>query len=80
MTDVRDNASALTVTSVVFGTELAWFRQHLCINGNMGSTYIFEPQYPVRLAAGDGIVLRTRVALAATQTFVFSYTAQWFEQ
>lgn len=80
MTDVRDNASALTVTSVVFGNEVARTVVPLFVASAGWFEWIYEPAYPTVLQAGDGIVLRTRVALAATQTWVFSYTVHWFEK
>lgn len=80
MTDVRDSASALTVTSVVFGAEIARSTVPLFVSSAGWFEWIFEPPYPVVLQPGDGIVLRTRVALAATQTWVFSYTAYWLEK
>ena len=82
MTSVQDLATALTMTSVVFGAEVAWFRQNI---STIGSTvvYSFEPTagggYPLVLQPGDGLVLRTRVALGATQTSVFSWRCIWHE-
>lgn len=80
ITDIRDNNAALTVTSVVFGAEVAWTRVPLFINGAMWMEWIYEPAYPTVLQPGDGLVLRTRVALAATQTWVYSYTWHWYEK
>lgn len=80
MTSVQDLASALTMTSVVFGTEVAWTRVPLFINGAMWYEWTFEPKYPIVLTAGDGLVLRTRVALAATQTWVYAWTCTWKEE
>lgn len=79
MTSVQDLASALTMTSVVFGAEVAWFRQPLGITSGQDREWIFKPDYPLVLQPGDGLCLRTRVALAATQTWVYSYTAIWDE-
>jgi hypothetical protein len=84
MTDIRDSATALTVTSVVFPNtgELAWFRQSVSTVGN-ATIYTFEPfaagGYPLVLNAGDGIALSTRVAMAATQTWVYSWRCNWEE-
>jgi hypothetical protein len=80
MTSIQDKASALTMTDVVYGTEVAWFRIPLFINGAMWCEFIFEPTYPLVLAAGGGVCLRTRVVCPATQTWVFSYTWQWSEK
>lgn len=79
MTSVQDLASALTMTSVVFGAEIARSRVPLFVSSAGWFEWIFEPLYPVVLVPGDGICLRTRVALAATQTWVFDYTAHWNE-
>ncbi|WP_333674845.1 hypothetical protein [Glutamicibacter sp.] len=80
MTDVRDNNAALTVTSVVFGAEIGRTILPLFISGGaMWFEWIFEPIYPIVLANGDGIVLRTRVVMPATQTWLFAYTAHWKE-
>lgn len=78
MTSIQDLASALTVTSVVFGTEVSWTRIPLFTTGG-GFEWIYEPFYPTVLAAGDGLALRTRVQMAATQTWVFAYTVHWYE-
>lgn len=80
MTSIQDLAAALTVTSVVFGAEIARSRIPLFVASAGWFEWIFEPLHPVRLAAGDGIALRTRVQLAATQTWVFDYTAHWYEK
>lgn len=79
MTSIQDLASALTVTSVVFGTEIARTRLPLFVASGGPFEWIYEPLYPTVLAAGDGIVLRTRVATPATQTWVFDWTAHWYE-
>ncbi len=79
MTSIQDLASALTVTSVVFGSYVASTRVPLFVSSAGWYEWDFAPIYPVVLAAGDGLVLRTIVALAATQTWVFNYTVQWFE-
>jgi hypothetical protein len=43
--------------------------------------WIWEPDdQPLVLSAGDGIALRTQVAMAATQTWVYTWTAQWSEK
>jgi hypothetical protein len=80
MADVRDNNAALTVTSVVFGTEVGWFQTPT--NGVLVSLveWEFEPAAPIELSAGDGLCLRTRQAGPATATWYFSYTMHWFER
>lgn len=79
MTDIRDSNAALTVTSVVFGNELARTVVPLFVANAGGFEWIYEPNYPTVLVPGDGITLRTRVALAATQTWVFAWTMHWYE-
>jgi hypothetical protein len=80
MTDIRDQATALTVTSVTFGTEIARTVVPLFVASAGSFEWIYEPNYPTVLTPGDGITLRTRVALAATQTWVFSWTMHWYEK
>lgn len=81
ITDVRDSNAALTVTSVVFDTIVSNSLVPLFItSGPMWYEWVFEPAYPLVLNAGDGLCLRTQVAMAATQTWMFSYTAHWFEK
>jgi hypothetical protein len=80
MTSIQDLASALTMTSVVFGTVVARTRVPLFVSSAGWFEWIYEPPYPTVLQPGDGLVLRTTVALAATQTWVFDYTAHWFEK
>lgn len=79
MTSVQDLASALTMTSVVFGAEVGRSRVPLFVSSAGSFEWIFEPAYPIVLIPGDGLALRTRVQLAATQTWVFDYTAHWYE-
>jgi len=80
MTDVRDNNAALTVTSVVFGTEIAWSLTPTA--GAVGTPieWVVEFPAPEELSAGDGIVLRTRQVGPATATWFFTYTLYWFER
>lgn len=80
MTSIQDLNSALTVTSVVFGTVVARTRVPLFVANAGGFEWIYEPLYPTVLQPGDGLVLRTTVQLAATQTWVYDWTAHWFEK
>lgn len=80
MTVIQDLASALTMTSVAYGNEIAWTRIPVMINGPMWYEWEYQPTYPTVLVPGDGIALRTRVACPATQTWCFSYTAHWNEK
>jgi hypothetical protein len=80
MTDVRDNNAALTVTSVVFGTEIAWSSTPTSGVTNAPIEWLMDFPAPVELSAGDGVVLRTRQVGPATATWFFSYTLYWFER
>ncbi len=80
MTSIQDLASALTMTSVVFGAEIAWWRIPLFVASAGWMEHIWKPKYPLVLTPGDGFCLRTRVQLAATQTWVYSYHAEWMEK
>lgn len=81
VTDVRDLNSALSVTSVVFGNVVASSNVPLFIaSGACSYDWVVEPPCPIILAPGDGLCLRTQVAMPATQTWLFSYTVNWFEQ
>lgn len=80
ITDVRDNNAALTVTSVVFGQEVAWSTTPTSGLGVALLEWIFEPVAPIELGAGDGLCLRTRQVGPATATWYFSYNFHWFER
>ena len=81
MTDIRDSNAALTVTSVTFGNVIAVTTVPLFISsGAMWMEWIYEPQVPDVLAAGDGICLRTQVVMPGTQTWMYSYTMHWYEE
>lgn len=81
MTDVRDSNAALTVTSVVFGDIVSVTLVPLFItSGAMWMEWIYEPTYPTVMVAGDGLCLRNPVAMAATQTWLYSYTMHWYEK
>jgi hypothetical protein len=81
MTDVRDSNAALTGTAPTFGTVIGTTVIPLFISsGAMWFEWIFEPSTPIVLNAGDGIALRTIVAMAATQTWLYSYTMHWCER
>jgi hypothetical protein len=85
ITDIRDSNAALTGTAPTFGAIVAVTLVPLVIvltSGmvNCGFEWIVEPPYPIRLAAGDGLALRTQQAMPATQTWVYSYTYHWFEK
>jgi hypothetical protein len=86
MTDVRDSNAALTVTGVTFGNVVAasimpTFPELTSGAINGWFEWIFEPDdEPVTLAAGDGLAMRTQVAMPATTTWGFAYTVHWFEK
>ena len=80
MTDIRDNNAALTVTSVNFGSVIASTVVPIFVAGAMWSEWVVEPFVPIVLNSGDGLCLRTQTAMAATQTWVYSYTFHWYEK
>jgi hypothetical protein len=86
MTDVRDSAAALTVTSVVFGdivsaSIMPTFPELTSGAVNGWFEWIYEPDNePLVLVAGDGLSMRTQVAMPATTTWGFAYTAHWYEK
>lgn len=80
MTDVRDSNAALTGSAPTWGGIIASTTVPLFItSGAMWMEWIVEPPYPIVLAAGDGIGFRTQVAMPATQTWMYSYSAYWLE-
>jgi hypothetical protein len=80
ITDIRDGAAALTGTAPTFGTVVGVSVVPLFVANAGGFEWIYEPNQPDVLNAGDGIALRTLVAMAATQTWVYTYTMHWFEK
>lgn len=81
MTVIQDLASALTMTSVVFGTEIAWVPVPIVITGAQ-SSFLWEirPAQPIKLAPGDGLTMRTRIVMPGTQTWMFHWNAWWQER
>jgi hypothetical protein len=84
MVYIGDSNAALTVTSVVFGAvvgvslvPLVWQTTSGAVMA--GFEWIYEPPRPTVLIPGDGLCLRTQVAMAATQTWLYSYTIHWEE-
>lgn len=82
MTDVRDSNAALTGTAPTWGNVIACSLVPLFITSGYGwYEWIYEcPNVPDILLPGDGIGLRTQVAMAATQTWMYSYTVHWYEK
>lgn len=81
MTQIQDLNSALTMSSVVFGAEVAMTNVPIVITGSTSSfEWIIEPPEPIKLYPGDGLTLRTRVAMPGTQTWMFTWTAYWEER
>lgn len=86
ITDIRDSNAALTVTSVVFtdiygAIVMPTFPELTSGAVNGAFEWIFEPSSePLVLASGDGIALRTQVAMPATTTWGFSYGIHWYEK
>lgn len=81
MTVIQDLNSALTMTSVVFGAEVAQAPVPIVITGSQSSfEWRIQPPQPIRLAPGDGLTLRTRVVMPGTQTWMFHWNACWQER
>jgi hypothetical protein len=80
MTDVRDSNTALTVTSVVFGSIIAASLVPNHSTNNAAVEWLMDFPAPEELSAGDGVVLRTQNAGPATATWGFSYTLYWAER
>lgn len=80
MTDVRDSNAALTGSAPTFGNYVGSTLVPLFVASAGGFTWNYEPRFPVKLAAGDGLALRTIVAMAATQTWLYNYTMEWYEK
>lgn len=83
MTDVRDSNAALTVTGVAFAEYVAMSLVPLFVSSAGGFLWQWSAENagePVVLNAGDGLCLRTVVAMAATQTWLYAYTFDWFER
>lgn len=86
VTDIRDSNAALTGSAPTWGTIVTTFMVPLVFGAvaagltNGEFIYDIEFPYPIVLAAGDGIALRSVQAMAATQTWVYSYTFNWFER
>lgn len=84
MTDVRDSNAALTGSAPTFSEYAAMTLVPLFVASAGGFEWIIDMDdlggIPIRLTAGDGLALRTVVAMAATQTWLYSYTFHWYEQ
>jgi hypothetical protein len=79
--DVRDSNAALTVTSVVFSDV---YVIHPIPNYTTGGSneYVIDLDEDewIRLAAGEGIALRTQVAGPATMTWTYTYSVHYLEK
>lgn len=81
MTDIRDSNAALTVTSVVFGNVVTSNIVPIFIAGTaLINEWVMDLDVPIVLNPGDGLALRTQVAMPATQTWMYSYTFHWYEK
>lgn len=80
ITDIRDSNAALTGTAPTWGNMVGVTLVPLFVANAGGFEWIFEPAYPTVLQPGDGLALRTIVAMAATQTWLYCYTMHWFEK
>jgi hypothetical protein len=80
MTDIRANNAALT-GAPTFGAIVAVSLVPLFItSGAMWMEWVVDFPYPVVLQPGDGLALRNPVAMAATQTWMYSGNVYWHEQ
>lgn len=79
MTDIRDSNAALTGSSPTWGDVVGSTIVPLFTTGG-GFEWIYEPDFPIIMIAGDGVGLRTQFAMAATQTWMFSYNMHWYER
>jgi hypothetical protein len=80
ITDIRDSNAALTGTAPTWGDVIGATLVPLFVASAGGFEWIWEPSAPEMLAPGDGIGLRTQFAMAATQTWMYSYTLHWHEK
>lgn len=84
LTYVQDKNSALTVTSVAFAEYLAMCHVPLFVANAGGFVWDFGMDelggIPLRLDAGDGLALYTVSQMAATQTWLYSWNAQYYEK
>jgi hypothetical protein len=84
MFDVRDSNAALTGTAPTFGDVIAATNVPLFVANAGGFVWDLDLAalggVPIRLAAGDGLALRTgSINQAATQTWMYAYTYQYYE-
>lgn len=81
ITDIRDSNAALTGSAPTFGNLVsASILPMFITSGSMWYEWIYEPQVPDILIAGDGLAFRTQVVMPATQTWMYSYSLHWYEK
>jgi hypothetical protein len=81
MTDIRDSNAALTGTAPTWGDLVGITTVPNGSTNVVPVEWIWEPDdEPLVLAAGDGLGLRTQNAGPATATWVYSYSAHWYEK
>lgn len=79
--DVRDSNAALTVTSVVFTDIFSILPiPNFTVGGGVEYAIDLDEDEWIKLAAGDGICLRTQVAAPATETWTYTYTIHYLEK
>lgn len=79
--DVRDSNAALTVTSVNFTDIFSSANVPIFIqDGSYEWIVDLDEDEFIKLVAGDGICLRTQVAMPATQTWIYAYTIHYLEK
>lgn len=83
VTDIRDSNAALTGTAPTFGDVFSQCLVPLFVGSGGAFEWIIDMDdlagLPLCLTAGNGIALRTQVAMAATQTWMYSYGIHWYE-
>jgi len=80
VTDIRDSNAALTGTAPTWGDLLDNWPVPVSTVGYAAEFVMEDKTDPVVLAANDGIGLRTQVAMAATQTWQYTWNMDWFER
>ena len=84
MADIRDSNAALTTGSgPVLGTEILSGTHIPNSTGPMILEWVVDQDdmggIPARLSAGQGLALVSKVAFPGTMTWMYSYTAHWYE-
>lgn len=79
--DVRDSNAALTVTSVAFTDLFSMINVPIMTAGIQTIWAIDLDEHDhIVLEANEGICLRTQIVMPATQTWMYSYLIEWYEE